>query len=294
VNNGILTSGHAPPPMPYGLLGTPTPVPMVDLYAYDADATRYIEAVERADRQRLELSVRQVINQFVLGCKSDGIWSAIKASCILMGARTLAGALTPLAGTAPTNVNFVSGDYNRKTGLIGNGANKYLNSNRANNADPQNSAHLSVYVSAADTAGANTSRVYAGVGNGSGGLFSFLEIARLNAVGGGLLTGIGAYNRTADFSSIATLNTPGFLGHSRAASASFTGRGGGASTTITRTSTSAAAATPLAVFAENFGGTLSSYTNGRIAFYSIGESLDIALLDSRVTALYNAIGAATP
>jgi hypothetical protein len=32
----------------------------------------------------------------------------------------------------------------------------------------------------------------------------------------------------------------------------------------------------------------------RIAFYSIGESLDLALLDARVTDLINAFGAAIP
>jgi hypothetical protein len=36
------------------------------------------------------------------------------------------------------------------------------------------------------------------------------------------------------------------------------------------------------------------YTNSRLAFYSIGESLDLALLDTRVTALITAIGAAIP
>ena len=88
--------------------------------SWDADAGAYIKSVEVADAQQLELAVAQAINQFVLGCKADGIWSAIKASCILMGARTLTGALTPLVGSAPTNFNFVSGDYARKTGLKGN------------------------------------------------------------------------------------------------------------------------------------------------------------------------------
>jgi hypothetical protein len=84
---------------------------------------------------------------FVKGCKNDGIWTAIKASCILAGARTLAGALVPLVGTAPTNFDglFDSGDYNRKTGLIGDGSTKSLDSNRNNNADPQNSKHVSAY-----------------------------------------------------------------------------------------------------------------------------------------------------
>jgi hypothetical protein len=96
----------------------------------DVDAIAYIAAVEVADAEPLELGVKRSINAFVKGCKADGIWDAIKASCIMAGARTLAGALVPLKGTAPTNFNFVSGDYNRKTGLVGDGSTKYLDSNR--------------------------------------------------------------------------------------------------------------------------------------------------------------------
>jgi len=61
----------------------------------DPDAQAYITAVETADGQALETAVRTAINNFVVGCKADGIWNAIKASCILAGARTLAGALVP-------------------------------------------------------------------------------------------------------------------------------------------------------------------------------------------------------
>jgi len=45
------------------------------------------------------------------------------------------------------------------------------------------------------------------------------------------------------------------------------------------------------VYADQAG---STATNARLAFYSIGESLDLALLDARVTDLINAIGAAIP
>jgi hypothetical protein len=75
-------------------------------------------------------SPRSPSTTFVNGCKADGIWNAIKASCILAGARTLNGALVPLVGTAPTNFNFVDWCYNRKTGLVGDGSTKYLDSNR--------------------------------------------------------------------------------------------------------------------------------------------------------------------
>jgi hypothetical protein len=40
-----------------------------------------------------------------------------------------------------------------------------------------------------------------------------------------------------------------------------------------------------------YGRAASSYAPCRLAFYSIGESLDLALLDARVTTLINAYGA---
>jgi hypothetical protein len=106
----------------------------------DTDAAAYITAVETADGQALEEKTKIAIDNFVLGCKADGIWDAIKASCILAGARTRLGALTPPWSALPRlQFNFVDGDYNRKTGLVGDGSTKYLDSNRNNNADPQNS-----------------------------------------------------------------------------------------------------------------------------------------------------------
>jgi hypothetical protein len=76
------------------------------IFEFDSNALTYINAVEAADGQALELNVKLVINDFVVGCKADGIWDAIKASCILAGARTLPGALVPLVGSAPTDFNF--------------------------------------------------------------------------------------------------------------------------------------------------------------------------------------------
>ena len=126
----------------------------------DADAAAYIAAVEAADQQSLEIPVQVAIHSFVKGCKTDGIWPAIKASCILAGARTLNGALIPLVGPAPTNNNFVAGDYDRETGLVGDGSTKYLDSNRASNADPQDNIHQACFVSNLPT----VNLVFMGVG----------------------------------------------------------------------------------------------------------------------------------
>jgi hypothetical protein len=242
----------------------------------DAEADAYIAAVEAADGQALEPGVKFAIKNFVLCCKDDGIWSAIKASCILAGARTLTGALAPLVGAAPTNVNFVSGDYNRKTGLVGDGSTKYLNSNRNNNADPQNSQHLSVFASTGETGGTN--KGYLAISGVSDGISHIIASS-----------GAAAF-RSRSGTPFAYTGAPiNFIGINRASSASFVSRAGNLSVTNTVNS-----GTPINQTLMVFGRGTADYTAARLAFYSIGESLDLALLDARVTDLINAIAAAIP
>jgi hypothetical protein len=246
----------------------------------DPDAAAYIAAVETADGQALETATRVAIHSFVKGCKADGIWPAIKASCILAGARTLNGALVPLVGTAPTNFNFVDADYNRKTGLVGDGSTKYLNSNRNNNADPQNSNHNAVYISAAHSlveAGRILSNGGAGVGVNS-----------LVVSNGSTANGI--RNRNSTFQDVSgNVALTGLYAGSRSSGPSFDARVSGGTTNY-----SVVSQTPFAGNLTLFQGGGSVYSNARLAFYSIGESLDLALLDARVTDLINAFGAAIP
>ena len=250
----------------------------------DPDAAVYLSRVEDADGQALEAGVRTAVDQFVLGCKADGIWSAIKASCILSGARTLAGALVPLAGTAPTNVGpFVSGDYNRKTGLVGNGSSKYLNSNRNNNADPQDNMHVSLYSSLAPTTGSFPQ--YFGVGDVAPGTTLCLE----NLSGGTILF----RNRTSATGTITPGSPIGFIGTARSSSAQYTARVRSATSLFVTASAGNFNANQV-FFAQNTGSSISNFSNARLAFYSIGESLDLALLDARVTTLVNALSAAIP
>ena len=247
-------------------------------YSFDSDASTYIDAVETADGQALETGVRVAINDFVLGCKQDEIWDAIKASCILAGARTLDGALVPLVGGDPTNNNFVDADYDRETGLKGNGSTKYLNANRNNNVDPQNNRHLSVY---ATEKSASTIRALIGTNISSGRSRIFVNTASdllTNHSDSTNITSAGLY-------AVGT----GLFAISRSSSASYGLRAAGTTTAIAVTSSSPVAS-DLSVFANN-GQLLSS---PRLAFYSIGESLDLAALDTRVSNLITAIGAAIP
>jgi hypothetical protein len=254
--------------------------------AYDADAQAYITAVEAADAAAgqsggLESGVKDAINTFVVDCKADGIWGAIKASCILAGARTLNGCLVPLAGTAPTNANFVAGDYNRETGLKGDGNTKYLDSHRNNNADPQNNKHISVYLTQAQS---GSSGIH--LGTNAAATAGTCQIASDLSVN---TTNFSVNNTGVQGIAAATPDT-GFLGASRSNSTFFVARRTGTSGNIALTS-NAPNNISTYIFCRNGN---AVFSNARLAFYSIGESLDLALLDARVTTLINAIAAAIP
>ena len=243
------------------LLGNTTP-------AYDPDAQAYITAVEAADGQALEVAVKDAINAFVVGCKADGIWNAIKSCCILAGARTLNGALVQLIPNANpvTNFNFISADYNRTTGLIGNGTNKYLDSNRAANASGQDNFHMAVF---ANSWSSNTV-----IGGSSSGFVN--RILRVNM----RITGSGGI----DISTSAL----SFVGGSRSSSTQFISRVGGVSDTISNTSSDPGTAN-VTIFAQRNGESIIGFSDARLSFYSIGEAVVLALLDVRVTTYMNTL-----
>jgi len=245
----------------------------------DAEADAYIAAVEAADGQALEPGVKFAIKNFVLCCKDDGIWNAIKASCILAGARTLSGALVPLVGTAPTNFNFVAGDYKRKTGLVGDGSTKYLAANYTYPAGLQDNCHAAAWESGSSNAG-----VYLGsTDNANSGTF----ISAVNKSSR-------HYNSSTSSFSPTTFGTTGFQGVSRSSGSSYFYRSAAGGTQTASIASTALTFPSFSIFRRNKPAIPDNYSPARIAFYSIGESLDLARLDARVTDLINAFGAAIP
>lgn len=249
--------------------------------SWDADAGAYIKAVEAADAQQLEPYIARAINQFVLGCKADGTWASLKACCILMGARTLSGALTPLVGNSVTNNGpFVNGDYDRKTGLKGNGTSKYLTA--TNPATPsQDSAHQSCYISSNTTS--------------PNGVFvtHLAEWPTTGTNGRTQITSDSARTFTRcreNTGNTVSATSTQFLGTSRADSGGYTIRRAGADATVTVASTGAPNQS-LFVFSNP---ALGQHSDARLAFFSVGTSLTLSLLDARVSAFYTAIGAAIP
>jgi hypothetical protein len=242
----------------------------------DPDVQSYLTRVEEADNQGLEYPVAVAIDEFIRGCKADGIWNAIKASCILAGARTLAGALVPLVGAAPTNFNFVAGDYNRKTGLVGNGSTKYLDSNRNNNADPRDSKHVAAY---AVSIGSGGGRPFVATAAGTGRTFITDSVQV-------------AVNRSA-FSTAAAVVAPCLAGASRNSSATFDLRRNDQTVSFTGVTSETPLNQNLLVYRRS-GATITEYSDARLAFYSIGESLNLALLDARITTLINRFAVVIP
>jgi len=246
---------------------------------WDSDAAAYTAAVEAADGQSLELGVVAAYHNFILGCKADGIWDAIKASCILCGARTLAGALVPLAGTAPTNVadGFVSGDYTRggaTPGLQGDGT-SYLDSGFSDASVDTDNIHAAVYVSAFPTL-SNTRYLGSGVTTAPS---SSMQLQHF-------LSRHWTYNRSRGSYYDTGSRGLGLFGTSRDNSANYDVLSDGVLDSVSDASFSTDG-TSFKVFGYASG---TGITDAQIAFYSAGEALDLEALGTRVTTLITAIG----
>jgi hypothetical protein len=237
------------------------------------------QGLERGVTDAFDVALQDLVADEILGISGGVIAQAAsksKAMPFLCGARTLGGCLVPVVGPAPTNFNFLSANYNRKTGLFATaGANMYLDSNRNNNADPQNNKHVAVYTSTIVGGGR-----YLGTASGLGAVGS----TTLASFGGGQLSPY--INASSSFSGPQL--SIGFYGASRATSSTVSFRNN-----ETTASGSSQSQTPENSSILLFrGGTI--YTSCRMSFYSIGEDADLALLDTRVTGLMTALSAAIP
>jgi len=236
----------------------------------DPDAADYFTRITAAG-STISAGNQAAVNAFVIGCKADGIWAAIKASCLLAGPDDLTGALVPLVGAAPTNINFVAGDYSRTTGLKGDGTTKSINANRDNSADPQNSKHLYARVSEVDTTGSATWHLIGTTNiNGgshlrySSGFWNFRANGTLRA--GSSVIGLGGYGCTRNDSINHTQMEAGTVSSFARVSSLVSGE--------------------MRIFARSGG---FERSNARLSFYSIGEHLDLTLLDARLATYISAL-----
>jgi hypothetical protein len=248
--------------------------------SYDADTQAWIDAVEAADGASLETYVKEVVDAFVVGCKADSIWDAIKLCGILGGARTRTGAMTHLVGSPPTSFSFVNADYDRRTGLKSDGTAKYLDTNRNNNADPQDSKHLAAWKTEdSDLPATNNSGGLIGTDSTAAGSSWIFDNTNVG-------TDTMRVNRDASTGSLDYPAT-GFVGVSRDTSTTMVRRFSGTSTTVTGVTSTTPLNGNLLIF-RAAGGQIGI---NRIIFYSAGEHINLELLDARVETLVTALAA---
>ena len=233
----------------------------------DSDCLTYLSAVETG--------VAVAVDAFFRDSKAAGVFDALKACCILAGARTLAGALVPVVGDAPTNVadGFVEGDFSRTSGLTGDGT-SYIDSGRANDDDPQNDQHMAVYVQSPNT---GSTGAYIGNADTSGSTVIGSNPVNLHVF---------ARSQSVNADTYGNGSETGFIGLTRSSSASYTFRLLSANQDSNNASSVPTGFTSL-VFARDQDGTAINITDATIAFYSIGTSLSLEDLDTAVSNLIN-------
>jgi hypothetical protein len=197
----------------------------------------------------------------------------------------LNGCLTNLNGIGgPTSNNFLEADYNRKTGLVGNGSTKWLMTNRNNNADGQNNQSMGVWINSVSTGGG----FYMGAGTIDTGT------NQINRRAAPSDSEIVTRSRTGTAATgITTGTATGLFGISRSASGSYTVRSNATNNTITQ-----ASQTPLdrivAVYATQGASAPINFADARLQFYWQGSAVNMALLESRINTYLTAIAAAIP
>lgn len=115
---------------------------------FDADAQAYFDRIN-ANSGTIDLTAQTAINDFVLGCKADSIWSLLLDVVPLCGDRPADG-FTKLVTAVPgeyfaEGVGMAGGEYAQSTGLTLNGTSEYLRSNVVANTLTTNSTGLAVY-----------------------------------------------------------------------------------------------------------------------------------------------------
>lgn len=116
----------------------------VDGTTYDVDAQSYIDDVQAAG-VTLTVSQKQAINNYVLGLKSDGLWTLIYDQGLPVWGTAAASAVM-LKGTHTTT--WVNSPTFGSTGVTGNGTNQYgnLNFSPSTAYASQDNAHIAVYL----------------------------------------------------------------------------------------------------------------------------------------------------
>jgi hypothetical protein len=248
--------------------------------SYDADTQTYFDA-----RPSLSGSEKKAINAFVVGLKADGVWDDLTQVGLLTGGAFSDLFAASIKGPAPTNHNFVSGDFSNtpgNAGLVGDGNTKYVDTNVSNDDITVNDAHASIYLST-------------GCGNAMGDIVFGRDGAAVMGVFAAYQGNTYAFSGNG-FASKAYDSAAGFWISSRISSTRIDLYNNGASVANSTGSNSGSlqAGETGTLFAIR-NGSLTSYSNRRAALWTVGNGLDSAqctALNGRVQTLLSGLAGA--
>jgi hypothetical protein len=267
---------------------------------YDVDALNYFARAEALggsfnltsiNATYTDTYVKTAFNDYVLGLKSDNVWSKVTELYPLTGV-SFDGLMAKLkydSVATLTNNNFVAGDLvaaGSGAGLVGDGSTKTLEANCNVNILPIGNRHLGVYIT---DYGAIATKTLLGT-NPGGAYANFTAIAKQGS--GGIknyLSGSPVFqgNRVVP-------DDPAHIIASSESSTQIKAFSNGALVDTDTISAATLADVPLYVFSENRDGFPKDFYDGRLSFVHIGLGLtdtEAANLSTRTNALMTALGA---
>jgi hypothetical protein len=248
-----------------------------DIVGLDSSASAFISAAGITDATQIS-----AINNLVVGLKTDGIWTKMKAIYPFVGGTASThkwNLKDPRDLDAAFRLVFNGGWTHSSNGATPNGTNGYADTKLNDSSLTPNSSHISYY-SRTNVSPTNTYEI--GLYNGTKGIWFALRNSSLGSVFTGGIFQTGASGEV----SVSNLDSTGFyLG----------GKNGSTTVKFYKNGTSVASAAKADTTATNTSIYLASlnqngtpafgFSTKQVAFSSIGDGL----LDSEATALYNRV-----
>lgn len=253
-------------------------------FVYDADAQAYFDQIALAG-STIDSTAKMAINDFVLGCKTDSIWTLLQDIGPLCG-DDLTGALVKLKKLSSawtyTSTGFVGGDYSQATGLTG-GTGRYLTTGVLANALTTNSTGIGVY----DRNTVDSTTNQHGVTSGGGNRLSLYAPYSDNKVYSS------QYSIAGELGSAALTGAIGFVFSRRPSGVSHAIDRNGSVIASTGTVSGSLPAVDIVFFGNNNDGAKSASCNHTLAFLCLTLGMNdpqSASFYTRVQALQTALG----
>ena len=252
------------------LLISPYRVPGPSGGGYDPDAQAMFDA-RAAVGDEPSAAYKQAISDYVEEIKSiSGFWDDIIQLVVMAGATRINSACVAIKGNNLTPINMVNTDVNIKTGVAGNGTNKYLRTGYSGNPSGtgQNNFHMYGHFTERNTSiGART--LFGNGGSAGAGRRVLVQAVSANNTPV-RMNGSNAFNGSG--------SNAGDHGLSRSISTAFTSLVVSTITTHTDTSVGASSG-PYYILARgpNVGSTPEggSYANARILIWALGAGVNL-------------------